>query len=105
MYSKYGTASLFAAMVMVLMVVRRMGRVLMVWEGPTVVSMVMVWVGEGWRVVVVSMVTMVTVAMVMVVKQVVSFVMYYVGLVPQVSRSTKVTMLRLLLCVCVCVCV
>ena len=75
-------------MVMVVMMVR----VVMVWEGPTVVSMVMVWVGEGWRVVTVVMV----VTMVMVVKQVLSFIVYNVCLVPQVSCSTKVTMLGLL---------
>lgn len=80
-------------MVMVVMVVG-VGRVVMVyvWEGPTVVSMVMVWVGEGWRVVVV--VTMVMV--VMIVKKTISFVVYDVCLVPQVSCSTKVTMLGLL---------
>ena len=79
-------------MVMVVMVVG-VGRVVMVyvWEGPTVVSMVMVWVGEGWRVVVVVVVTVV-----MVVKKTISFVVYDVCLVPQVSCSTKVTMLGLL---------
>ena len=79
-------------MVTVVMVVG-VGRVVMVyvWEGPTVVSMVMVWVGEGWRVVVVVVVTVV-----MVVKKTISFVVYDVCLVPQVSCSTKVTMLGLL---------
>ena len=85
---QYGTASLFAAMVTVVMMVR----VVMVWEGPTMVSMVMVWVGEGWRVV--TMVTVVT--MVMVVKQMLSFIVYDVCLMPQVSRSTKVAMMSLL---------
>ena len=96
---QYGTASHFAAMVMVVIVVR----VVMVWERPTVVTMVMVWVGKGRRVV--TMVTVVTMVMVvMVVKQVLSFVVHDVGLMPQVSSSTKVTMLSFL-CVCVCVCV
>ena len=76
-------------MVMVVMVVG----VVMVWEGPTVVSMVMVWVGEGWRVV--TMVTMV-VTVVTMVNQVLTFVVHDVCLVPQVSRSTKVTVLGLL---------
>ena len=81
-------------MVMVVMMVG-VGRMVMVyvWEGPTVVSMVMVWMGEGWRVV--TMVTMVAVVM-MVVKKTVSFVVYDVCLVPQVSCSTKVTVLGLL---------
>lgn len=86
---EYGTASLFTTMVMMVMMLR----MVMVWEGPTVVSMVMVWVGEGRRVV--TMVMMVTVVVV-VVKQVLSFVVYDVGLMPQVSGSTKVTMLGLL---------
>ena len=75
-------------MVMVVMVVGVV-MVVMVWEGPTVVSMVMVWVGEGWRVV--TMVTVVTM-----VNQVLTFIVHNVCLMPQVSRSAKVTVLGLL---------
>ena len=78
-------------MVMVVMMVR----VVMVWEGPTVVSMMMVWMGEGWRVVTMVM-TVMTVVTVVVMNQMFSFIMHDVCLVPQVSSSTKVAMLGLL---------
>lgn len=78
---------------MVVVVVMRMVMgwgVMVVWEGPMVV--VMVGMCEGRRVEV-----MVTMVMVMVsVQQVLPFIVYNVGLMPQVCSCSKMTMLSLL---------